>query len=469
MASYSKRKGDCKKPHKISYFKYDASGNKKYTSKSFKTYKEAMKFQTIVLQKEEAGPVGFNKDNITFQQLVDQFLEVHAPTEWKSTGTGVKNTGRLNNYILPVLGEKKLKDININCIERFYLDLQHKKSVKTNEYLSASLIDGIHSLLTTIFNYAIKNDYIVKNPCYKAIRPVYEPEERETWEEDYLKEALAKIMENEDRQTILLINIAFAGSLRASELAGIKMSDISINDIDKHARINLETGFQRVQKEAYEKMSPATRKKKYKRIYSSDKDSKTFMADTALKNKSSKRHFWLPKKLTKLLIEEMEYSKYINDQYDTVFKDGDFLFLNYKTGRPFDKDGIRSVFKRIIKKYNLSEITFHSVRHMSVQEKLKLANGDVKSVQGDSGHSKAEMVLEQYSHFQDNDRYSLAKIFEDEFYKDEFDESDEQASIVDHIRASFDVCKKVVQIIQGYPEVYEKVVGFIQSQSQIRC
>lgn len=28
MASYSKRKGDCKKPHKISYFKYDASGNK---------------------------------------------------------------------------------------------------------------------------------------------------------------------------------------------------------------------------------------------------------------------------------------------------------------------------------------------------------------------------------------------------------------------------------------------------------
>lgn len=96
---------------------------------------------------------------------------------------------------------------------------------------------------------------------------------------------------------------------------------------------------------------------------------------------------------------------------------------------------------------------------MSVQEKLKLANGDVKSVQGDSGHSKAEMVLEQYSHFQNNDRYSLAQIFEDEFYKDEFDGSDE----------SFDICKKVVQIIQSYPEVYEKVVSFIQSQLQIRC
>lgn len=420
-----------------------------------------MDFLESVRKKESAGPKGFIKENMTFQELVDKFIELHASSEWKSSGTHTKNIGRLDNYILPVLGEQKLKDISTETIERFYLELQRTKSIKTHEYMKAGTIDGIHKLLHSIFNYAIKYDYIAKNPCFKAKRPEYQPAERKVWEKDYLKRALQTIQENEDRQTILLINIAFAGSLRASELAGIKLSNITIDPINKKAKIEIKTNFVRVQREAYNRLTPLARADKYKKIYDSDKSKSTFMADATLKTKKSKRYFWLPRKITELLIEEMEYTRYLNNIFDTIYKDEDFLFLNYQTGRPFDKDGIASVFKRVIRKNGLKEISFHAIRHMSIEEKLKLSNGDIKSVQGDSGHSRAEMVLEQYSHVQDTDRLTLAQVFEDEFYNDTTAIEDKQVSLINQIRASYEKCKIVAEVVQKYPEIYAEIINMI--------
>ena len=42
--------------------------------------------------------------------------------------------------------------------------------------------------------------------------------------------------------------------------------------------------------------------------------------------------------------------------------------------------------------------------------------GDVKFVQGDSGHAQAKMVTDQYSHILDEDRRNNAQLFEDAFY-----------------------------------------------------
>ena len=49
--------------------------------------------------------------------------------------------------------------------------------------------------------------------------------------------------------------------------------------------------------------------------------------------------------------------------------------------------------------------------------KLKLSGGDIKMVQGDSGHAQATMVTEQYAHILDDDRRRNAKRLEQEFYQ----------------------------------------------------
>lgn len=49
--------------------------------------------------------------------------------------------------------------------------------------------------------------------------------------------------------------------------------------------------------------------------------------------------------------------------------------------------------------------------------KLKLNGGDMKSVQGDSGHAQVKMVADVYSHIIDEDRRLNAQRFEEQFYQ----------------------------------------------------
>ena len=62
-------------------------------------------------------------------------------------------------------------------------------------------------------------------------------------------------------------------------------------------------------------------------------------------------------------------------------------------------------------------MVFHSLRHTSITYKLKLNGGDIKSVQGDSGHSQVDMVTDVYSHIIDEDRRRNAELFEQAFYE----------------------------------------------------
>ena len=70
----------------------------------------------------------------------------------------------------------------------------------------------------------------------------------------------------------------------------------------------------------------------------------------------------------------------------------------------------------MIEKNDLPRIVFHGLRHSSITYKLKLNGGDVKAVQGDSGHAQAKMVTDVYSHILDDDRRNNAKLFEEAFY-----------------------------------------------------
>ena len=61
-------------------------------------------------------------------------------------------------------------------------------------------------------------------------------------------------------------------------------------------------------------------------------------------------------------------------------------------------------------------VVFHSLRHSSITYKLKLNGGDMKSVQGDSGHAQVKMVADVYSHIIDEDRCINAQRLEEAFY-----------------------------------------------------
>ena len=72
--------------------------------------------------------------------------------------------------------------------------------------------------------------------------------------------------------------------------------------------------------------------------------------------------------------------------------------------------------------------------------KLKLNQGDIKSVQGDSGHAQASMVTDQYSHILDENRQENAKLLEKAFYtgrgaEPEAEVRRKQVEVVDQMNA----------------------------------
>ncbi len=78
---------------------------------------------------------------------------------------------------------------------------------------------------------------------------------------------------------------------------------------------------------------------------------------------------------------------------------------------------IHSPLKKLIYDNDLPPVVFPSFRHFIITCKLKLNCGDMKSVQGYSGHAQVKMVADVYSHIIDDDRRLNAQRFEEQFYQ----------------------------------------------------
>lgn len=61
---------------------------------------------------------------------------------------------------------------------------------------------------------------------------------------------------------------------------------------------------------------------------------------------------------------------------------------------------------------NLPQVVFHSFRNTSITYKIKRNGGDIKSVQGDSGQARMDMVAGVYSCIIDEDRRFNAQNFD---------------------------------------------------------
>lgn len=111
-------------------------------------------------------------------------------------------------------------------------------------------------------------------------------------------------------------------------------------------------------------------------------------------------------------IKEIEEIKeLLGDEYH----DYNLLFAN-ASGRPMEGQVINRALSKLIKENDLPPVVFHSIRHSSITYKLKWTEGDIKSVQGDSGHARADMVADVYSHILDEDRAINAQRFDEKFY-----------------------------------------------------
>ena len=70
-----------------------------------------------------------------------------------------------------------------------------------------------------------------------------------------------------------------------------------------------------------------------------------------------------------------------------------------------------------IRENELRSVVFHSLRHSSTSIKLQISCGNIKAVQGDTGHAQARMVTEVYAHTNNEERLLLAQKVDENFFQ----------------------------------------------------
>ena len=98
------------------------------------------------------------------------------------------------------------------------------------------------------------------------------------------------------------------------------------------------------------------------------------------------------------------------------------MIIAQRNGRPYEGSKIDKMFLGFILENELPQVEFHSLRHLSTTVKLQISKGDIKSVQGDTGHSQAKMVTDTYAHILDKSRKKAAQRFDEAFYAEQEDE-----------------------------------------------
>lgn len=324
----------------------------------------------------------------------------------------------MRNYITPIIGDMCLGEITPRMMDKYYRDLLSVKAVSvnnrkpTNEYLTPHTVREIHKLLRNAFNQAVRWELIARNPVLNATLPKEEHKEREIWTADML----AKAMEVCDDPILLLaLNLAFSCSLRMGEMLGLTWDcvDVSPHSIDAgNASIFVNKELQRVTRGALDDLSDKGVIKKFPPCIAS---THTALVLKEPKTKTSIRRVYLPKTVAKMLVDRKAEIDELKDLFGDEYIDNDLVFCT-SNGRPMESQIINRAFNKLIKENGFPHVVFHSLRHSSITYKLKLNGGDMKAVQGDSGHAQMKMVADVYSHIIDEDRCINAQRFEDAFY-----------------------------------------------------
>jgi len=109
------------------------------------------------------------------------------------------------------------------------------------------------------------------------------------------------------------------------------------------------------------------------------------------------------------------------------------------------------MFYRLIEENALRPVIFHSLRHSSTSLKLKLSRGNIKAVQGDTGHAVARMVTDTYAHGFDADRKLIAREMDSGFFSKVGTEQKP-------IEASSETVDLLKQLVRQHPELLTELL-----------
>jgi len=417
MASIYKRPNG--KTYNVIYDVTDEHGKRKQVWESGLSYKEAKKRKLEIEAQQENGSFA-EPNKLTVEAYLEQWLEYYKK-KGNSFSTCTMVEGCLRNHVIPNLGQKLLQELTPKEVEDFFLGLKKQRHLQNNRYilweeddipyLSQNTIRHIYVYFNMALNKAVEWKLLVKNPI-RIKPPKAEANHRAAWDEETLLEALEEI---KDPMLHLCLHLAFVGSMRSGEISGLTWDRVSWEE----ESVSIDKIVQRVNRKDMEESADDPPLLVFPNAIStrSPEKIKSCLVLKGPKTPTSNRTIYMTAPLKEELLRRRQVVERRRLILGEEYHDYN-LVICLEDGRPVEPKLIAKWFKRFIDRHGgaFPQVTLHSLRSTSTTYKLVLSKGDIKSVQGDTGHANAKMVTDTYAKIQDKNRKKMAKALEKNFY-----------------------------------------------------
>ena len=404
-------------------FKYkDHAGRICEGWESFKTKKEAQD-RKISVEKELLDGTFLVPDAMTVEEMLYKWIPIQSSKHKWAPKTYQSNLALIQNLIIPYIGEMQMQKLRPYHIEALYdtlsktpcgqyvggkrRDLSPKQQKRT---LSGTTLHEVHQLLHNSFLLAVEWGILIKSPV-----PVDSPkksiQERAIWDADEMWAALASM---EDPILHLAVHLTLVGALREGEVAGLTPEDLDFEGADGTGTFRINKCMQRVQKASLAKTGKGCILQEFE---DKREGSTTTLVLKKTKTASSNRTIFM----TAVLKEELKHwlkRLEMDEAVDPERYRNSGMLLRLPNGLAVEPILIRKKFIKWQDEHpEFTRIVFHGLRHSSATYQLMISGGDVKAVQGTTGHASANLLVNTYAYIQQDSRKKLGKKFEEGFYK----------------------------------------------------
>jgi len=323
-------------------------------------------------------PIGIEEEakTWTLQDFAEEFFELQK-TQIRPH-TLERNIMHYNNHIAPYFGKKELGSITPLEIERWQNQLLQKYKHLT--------VQKFRSILFSIYDKALNNDLVLKNPLEKVTAPKLQNNIKIEEINPFTEKELNQIIEHANGYMKNFIKLMAATGMRPGEIIALKWSDI---DFEKRT-IKVERTRLRAKK---------------------GED----IVDGLTKTMSSNR-----------------FVDMLNATYDALMaqseltNESEYIFLNQSNMPFYNHDIIGVNFRKILKQSGVKARPLYNLRHTFASQMIS-KGADITWVSKMLGHKDVSITLKIYTKFiKEDDETRLKKIAQMDKFMVKFDNGDDK-------------------------------------------
>jgi integrase len=336
-------------------------------SKSFLTQKECIDWVRKNRNLISDG-MSYANAQITLAEYLEDWLITKK--NQRRYGTWVHYNWLAHGYIIPALGNIKLKDLRAQQIQDLYNRLlQSGTGIPT--------VRKMHAVLTGVMNQAVKHEVILRNPVSLVEQPEKPDKEMVILTETQISQFLVTA---KNHRLEALFHLAITTGMRESELLGLKWKDIDW----ARQTIKVERQFERPHGEG--------------------------VCFTPPKTKRGKRSIKIGGKSIELLRNHYQLQQDERIRAGEAWKEYNLIFPT-RVGTPIHQRDLVRSYKILLRDAGLPTFRFHDLRHTAASLLLN-NNIPVIVVSRRLGHAKPSITTDVYGHLLPNMQDEAAEMIE---------------------------------------------------------